>query len=244
MSYPAFNRHHLRRALARHASRFNSAARIGWSGRRHVHEALRSELHRQRRRSQTDSEISEGLLLPGAPPGVSADDRPGIGQTEAAALEQTLVASATPAVDLPDASDLTAGQDIAAQDNPHPVQAAAAMDDWKQAVVNTGDNGADLLAPRRECRRPAQGHDPGRRGQHPQAHPPRPGSAPPCRCRRPSAGTPLRGESTLGLHVTRDGDQFAATSIHRIPDRQTAPPAPSSTARCSWRARKPSSPTI
>ena len=133
------------------------------------------------------------------------------------------MASATPAVDLPDASDLTAGQDIAAQDNPHPVQAAAAMDDWKQAVVNTGDNLALIFS--RHGVNAGDLHKVMTLGAAvntlKRIHP---GQVLHLRADAEGRLLELRYEEspTLGLHVTRDGDQFAATSIHRIPDRQTA----------------------
>jgi murein DD-endopeptidase MepM/ murein hydrolase activator NlpD len=219
VSYPVFNRHHLRRTVARHASRFQ-LSRAHWlvlAGAMFTGSALLSFTANDAEAKRT-SEISEGLVLPRAAPGVSTADRPGIGQTDAAALEETIVASATPAVDLPDAIGRAAEPE-----SPQPAQAAAPMDDWKQAVVNTGDNLALIFS--RHGVNAGDLHKVMTLGAAvntlKRIHP---GQVLHLRADAEGRLLELRYEEspTLGLHVTRDGDQFAATSIHRIPDRQTA----------------------
>ena len=97
------------------------------------------------------------------------------------------------------------------------------MDDWKQAVVNTGDNLALIFS--RHGVNAGDLHKVMTLGAAvntlKRIHP---GQVLHLRADAEGRLLELRYEEspTLGLHVTRDGDQFAATSIHRIPDRQTA----------------------
>lgn len=223
MSYPAFNRRHLRRTLASHASRFQ-LNRTHWlvlAGAMFTGSALLSYTANDAEAKRT-SEISEGLYLPGKPPGVSLTDQPGIVQADSTALEETLMARVAPAVELPLSADQTTVL-TTSQDAHHPEQQATAASDWKQAVVNKGDNLALIFS--RSGVNAGDLHTLMTLGAAvntlKRIHP---GQVLHLRADSEGRLQELRYEesATLGLHVQRDGERFTATSIHRIPDRQTA----------------------
>lgn len=224
MSYPTFNPRHLRRILARHASRFQ-LNRTHWlllAGAMFTGSALLSYTANDAEAKRT-SDITEGLLLPGTPPGVSQNDQPVFTQADTAALEQTVVASTTPAVELPLGSPGQSSDLAAVQDARETTAVTATSADWKQAVVNKGDNLALIFS--RHGVNAGDLHKVMTLGAAvntlKRIHP---GQVLHLRAGADGRLQELRYEEspTLGLHVTREGDEFAATSIHRIPDRQNA----------------------
>ena len=217
MSYPTFTRRHLRRTVARHASRFQ-LSRTHWlvlAGAMFTGSALLSYTASDAEAMRT-SGTSERLSLPAAPPGVASTDQPGT--AEPAASEDIVVASVVPAAELPSAADLAeAPVEVTA------TATAAAPSDWTQAVVNKGDNLALIFS--RSGVSAGDLHKVMNLGAAvntlKRIHP---GQVLHLRADADGRLQELRYEesATLGLHVQRDGDQFTATSIHRIPDRQTA----------------------
>lgn len=213
MSYPSFSQHGTRRSLTRYASRF----RLG-----HIHwialsiavfggTALLTYTANDAEAKRTN-DLTQGLRLPNTPPGVAATDQPTVPQADAAALEE-MVASLTPALRLP-----THAAQRARTTAPIDYNSI-----WKEAVVAKGDNLALIFS--------RSGVDAGDLQQVMTLGAAvntlkriYPGQT--LRLRANAAGRlqELRYEEspTLGLHVRREGDNFTATSIHRIPDRQTA----------------------
>lgn len=219
MSYPVFNRRHLRRLLARHASRFQ-LNRTHWlvlAGAMFTGSALLSYTASDAEAKRT-SEISEGLSLPTTPPGVSLADQPGVAPAKSVEPEEVVVASAVPATELPLTPDVAVTPEETLT-----TQSATVASDWKQAVVNKGDSLALIFS--RSGVNAGDLHKVMTLGAAvntlKRIHP---GQTLHLRADAEGRLQELRYEEspTLGLHVQRDGEQFTATSIHRIPDRQTA----------------------
>jgi murein DD-endopeptidase MepM/ murein hydrolase activator NlpD len=224
VSYPAFNRRQLRRIFTRHASRFqlNRAHWLVLAGAMFTGSALLSYTASDAEAKRT-SEISEGLSLPATPPGVSLADRPDVLPVDTAAGEEIVVASIVPAAELPPTVAVPAATPDAAPDATQATQSATTASDWKQAVINKGDNLALIFS--RNGVNAGDLHKVMSLGAAvntlKRIHP---GQVLHLRADAEGRLQELRYEEspTLGLHVKRDGEQFAATSIHRIPDRQTA----------------------
>ncbi|MBI5460970.1 MAG: peptidoglycan DD-metalloendopeptidase family protein [Gammaproteobacteria bacterium] len=213
MSYPSFSQYGARRSLTRYASRFrlSHAHWIALSVAIFGGTALLTYTANDAEAKRTH-ELTQGLTLPNTPPGVAATDQPTLQQADAAALEE-IVASITPASQLP--------MKVA-----HTAQAVAQSADagsWKQAVVTKGDNLALIFS--------RSGVDAGDLHQvmnlgvavNTLKHI-YPGQTLHLRTNAAGRLQELRYEEspTLGLHVRRESGDFTATSIHRIPDRQTA----------------------
>ncbi|MBI5041866.1 MAG: peptidoglycan DD-metalloendopeptidase family protein [Gammaproteobacteria bacterium] len=214
MSYPSFSQHGARRSLTRYASRFrlNHAHWIALSVAIFGGTALLTYTANDAEAKRTN-ELTQGLILPNTPPGVAATDQPTLQQADAAALEE-MVASITPASQL---SSKAARSAQLAQTT------ASNTGNWKQAVVNKGDNLALIFS--RSGVDAADLHQVMNLGaavntlKHIY-----PGQTLHLRTNAAGRLQELRYEEspTLGLHVRREGENYTATSIHRIPDRQTA----------------------
>lgn len=216
MSYPSFSPHGARRDLTRYASRFrlNHAHWIALSVAIFGGTALLTYTANDAEAKRTN-ELTQGLILPNTPPGVAATDQPKLQQADAAALEE-LVASITPASQLPTQATRSAQR-------AQTTASSADTSSWKQAVVTKGDNLALIFS--------RSGVDAGDLHQvmnlgaavNTLKHI-NPGQTLHLRTNAAGRLQELRYEEspTLGLHVRRDGDNFTATSIHRIPDRQKA----------------------
>lgn len=160
------------------------------------------------------------LEIPAAPPGVDTDDRP-------AAVTQETVATLVPATDLPDRAD-GPGEAAAATGSSEPPlpEAAGKPDDgstWTQVTVQTGDSLARIFA--RAGVNARDLHELMTLGAAvntlKRIHP---GQILHLRADDGGKLLELRYEEsqTLGLQVVRGAGGFAATTTHRIPDRQTA----------------------
>lgn len=221
MSYPSYNPRKLERGLTQYASKFRL---------QHIHwialgaaifcgTALLSYTGHDAAATRT-TDLAQGLALPSNPPGVTANDQPRLQDVDAATLAETVTASITPATELPTqdahASELQRAQAAAAELVP-------AADDWRQVTIAKGDSLAQIFS--------RSGVDP--RDLHQimtlgaavntlkRIYP---GQVLNLRADAQGRLQELRYEEshTLGLRVNRDGDDFTATTIHRIPDRQTA----------------------
>ncbi len=213
MSYPSFTHYGARRRLSRYASRFRlkhahwialSVAIFGGTA------LLTYTANEAQAKRSTD--LTQNLLLPNTPPGVTASDQPTPQNADAAALEELLTSSVTPAAELA-SLHAPAGLSGAPTDNT----------EWKEAVVKPGDNLALIFS--RSGVAATDLHKIMEQGAAVNT------------LKRifPGQTLQLRTDSdgnlhelryaespTLGLHVVRKGDDFTATSVHRIPDRQTA----------------------
>jgi murein DD-endopeptidase MepM/ murein hydrolase activator NlpD len=213
VSYPSFSQSRSRRSLTRYASRFRLkhthwiALSVAIFGGTALLTYTANEAQAKR-----STELTQGLLLPNTPPGVADSDHPFAQQADAAALEELVTASITPASLLP-AHGTSRTQATASTDNTT----------WKQAEVKRGDNLA-LIFSRSGV---AAGDLHKVMTQGPAVNTLKrifPGQTLQLRTDADGNLHELRYEEspTLGLHVVRKGDDFTATSIHRIPDRQTA----------------------
>ena len=215
MSYPSFSQHGARRGLTRYASRFrlNHTHWIALSVAIFGGTALLTYTANEAVAKRT-TELSQGLILPNTPPGVAASDQPTVLQADAAALEE-IVASITPAALLP--AKVTRSTQATQTAAPNADTLA-----WKEAVVGKGDNLALIFS--RSGVDASDLHQVMTLGaavntlKHIY-----PGQTLHLRTNDAGRLQELRYEEspTLGLHVRREGDKFTATSIHRIPDRQT-----------------------
>lgn len=213
MSYPSFSQYGARRGPTRYASRFrlNHIHWIALSVAIFGGTALLTYTANDAEAKRTN-ELTQGLRLPSTPPGVAATDQPTVPQADAAALEE-IVASLTPASHLP----------TNAAQNTRTTAPIDYSSIWKEAVVTKGDNLALIFS--------RSGVDAGDLQQvmtlgaavNTLKHI-YPGQTLHLRTNAAGRLQELRYEEspTLGLHVRREGDNFTATSIHRIPDRQTA----------------------
>lgn len=218
MSYPLFNSRVHQRPWGRYASRFRRFNPGHWFAISAVIFGATALLgYTATDATTTDaSALIQTLNIPLTPPGVSHSDQPFLHQAETAALEEILTARATAASKLLAPSDplLEIGSQMAVI----PSAVAAA---WKEAIVAKGDNLSQIFA-----RSGISAVDldkimtlgaavntlkriyPGQTLQ----------------LRADDAGRlqELRYEEspTLGLLVRRKGDNFTATSIHRVPDRE------------------------
>jgi len=165
-------------------------------------------------------DTAQMLSLPSAPPGVDRADLPVAAPTETATPEvQVMTASITPPLDLP----LGAEPGAAAATPPAQTAEAPENDDWKQAKVARGDSLALIFS--RSGLSPADLH----RVMKLDAAANTlkriyPGQTLNFRADADGRLLELRFEEshTRGLHVHRAGDEFTATTIHRIPDREVA----------------------
>lgn len=166
------------------------------------------------------SELTQTLTIPDAPPGVAATDQPTPHQTDAAALEEIVTASITPASELTQSRSRSAAQQADSESASAMPSAVATA--WKEAIVSKGDNLSRIFA-----RSGVSAVDLDKImtlgaavNTLKRIHP---GQTLQLRADNSGRLQELRYEEspTLGLHVRRDGEQFTATSIHRIPDRQT-----------------------
>lgn len=209
MIYPSLSQSGARRRFNRYASRFRLnqthwiALSIAIFGGTALLTYSASDAQATR-----NIELTQGLLLPNTPPGVTSTDQPGIEQADAASLEEIIPAGISSLT-----YRATAGTSTTAGDNT----------EWKHAVVKKGDNLALIFS--------RSGVTPG------DLHKVMTEGAAVSTLKRifPGQTLQLRTDSdgnlyelryeespTLGLHVVRNGEDFTATSIHRIPDRQTA----------------------
>jgi len=163
------------------------------------------------------------LEVPAAPPGVSPNDQP------AADTPDIMVASAVPATELPDRSTAQSGA-ATANEHPEPTRAGSVAEpdsgdgnSWTQSTVQSGDSLARIFNRAGVSARDL--HELMALGAAvntlKRIHP---GQTLQLRADARGQLLELRYEEsqTLGLHVTRGPDGFTATTIHRIPDRQTA----------------------
>lgn len=164
-------------------------------------------------------ELAQALQIPNTPPGVAATDQPTLHQADAAALEEVMTASITPASQLRISNQNTRLQAETAPSNTPSAVATA----WKEAIVTKGDNLSLIFA-----RSGVSAVDLDKLmtlgaavNTLKRIHP---GQTLQLRADVSGRLQELRYEEspTLGLHVRREGDEFTATSVHRIPDRQTA----------------------
>ncbi|MFN2308419.1 MAG: OapA family protein [Gammaproteobacteria bacterium] len=168
------------------------------------------------------SALSEALQLPNDPPGVTPTDLPSASPRTETVSEETVIASTTPPTELPATPDQGVAHP-AAGSAPGVTQQAMTGGDWKQAVVSKGDNLALIFS--RSGVHAADLHKVMTLGAAvntlKRIHP---GQVVHLRTSADGRLQELRYEEspTLGLHVQRVDDRFTATSIHRIPDRQTA----------------------
>lgn len=166
--------------------------------------------------------LTQFLTIPNTPPGVASTDQPTLHQADAAALEETLTASITPASELPqpDIRNLLQHSDNESAGEVVPSAVATA---WKEAIVAKGDNLSLIFA-----RSGVSAVDLDKImtlgaavNTLKRIHP---GQTLQLRADNSGRLQELRYEEspTLGLLVRRDGEKFTATSIHRIPDREVA----------------------
>lgn len=165
------------------------------------------------------SELSQTLPIPNTPPGVTATDHPALHQADAAALEEVMTASITPTSHLPRPFAHGEGLHTEVELGTSPSAVATA---WKEAIVTKGDNLSLIFA-----RSGVSAVDLDKLmtlgaavNTLKRIHP---GQTLQLLADNSGRLQELRYEEspTLGLHVRREGDNFTATSIHRIPDRQT-----------------------
>ncbi len=220
MSYPSFRQHGLQRNLSGLASRFRL---------RNIHwialgtaifcgSALLSYLSHTSE-AHHSTELAQGLALPTTPPGVATTDQPAAHHSDAATLEEMVTASVTPATETSLASNPEA------QQNPQSAVAKTASEGnvWQQVTVAKGDNLAQIFS--RSGVDAGDLHEVMSLGAAvntlKRIHP---GQILNLRADETGRLLELRYEEshTLGLRVTREDDHFTATTIHRIPDRQTA----------------------
>ncbi|MBU2478630.1 MAG: peptidoglycan DD-metalloendopeptidase family protein [Gammaproteobacteria bacterium] len=219
MSYPTFRQPGLQRHLNGYASRFRLRS-IHWLALGTAifcGSALISYISHDSAATQSN-DVAQGLALPNTPPGVETTDQPAAHHSDAAALEEIITASVTPATELP--AEQRPAQDEAQTADAEP---ATENDDWQEVTVTKGDSLAQIFS--------RSGVD--ARDLHEvmtlgaavntlkRIHP---GQILNLRADETGRLQELRYEEshTLGLRVAREGDNFTATTIHRIPDRQTA----------------------
>ncbi len=161
------------------------------------------------------SALTQSITIPSTPPGVVATDIPSAEVTEVAALE--------PVPSSDDSSASPVRQDAVATQPPAMEQAAIDEGVWKQATVQKGDSMARIFD--RAGISARELHQVMELGAAvttlKRIHP---GQQLHFRVNGDNQLLELRYEEsvTRGLKVQREGDEFVATSIHRIPDRQTA----------------------
>jgi murein DD-endopeptidase MepM/ murein hydrolase activator NlpD len=219
VSYPSFRQPSLQRRLNGYASRFRL---------RNIHwlalgtaifcgSALISYTSRDSAATYS-TDVAQGLALPDTPPGVETTDQPAAHHSDAAALEEIIIASATPASELP--AERNPAQKEAQTADAEP---ATENDDWQEVTVTKGDSLAQIFS--RSGVDPRDLHEVMTLGAAvntlKRIHP---GQILNLRADETGRLQELRYEEshTLGLRVAREGDNFTATTIHRIPDRQTA----------------------
>lgn len=161
------------------------------------------------------------LEIPTAPPGVGTDDRP------AAETRHTVLATLIPATDLPDRMadrEEAAARTGSSESLPAEVAVKPADDNaWTQVTVQTGDSLARIFA--RAGVNARDLHELMTLGAAVNTLKRiYPGQVLQLRTDGSGKLLELRYEEsqTLGLQVVRGADGFAATTTHRIPDRQTA----------------------
>lgn len=220
MSYPTFRRHGQQRYLSGYASRFRL---------RNIHwialgtaifcgSALLSYISRDSAAS-TNTDLAQGLVLPNNPPGVTATDQPSSHHSDAAALEEIVTASITPATEASLASSPDTRQTLQTTD----AELAPESNDWQEVTVTKGDSLAQIFS--RSGVNARDLHEVMTLGAAvntlKRIHP---GQILNLRADETGRLQELRYEEshTLGLRVSREKDHFTATTIHRIPDRQTA----------------------
>lgn len=159
------------------------------------------------------------LEIPAAPPGVGAEDQPTAG------IPETAVASLVPATELPDRP--AEPTEAVAESSEPPVAESSSQPEsdstWTQVTVQAGDSLARIFA--RAGVNARDLHQLMTLGAAvntlKRIHP---GQILHLRADADGRLLELRYEEsqTLGLQVVRGADGFAATTTHRIPDRQTA----------------------
>lgn len=168
-------------------------------------------------------DITQGLVLPNSPPGVAATDQPVSRAMDTAALETVITASVTPALELPLDHRDDAGVATTAVEPGTALAEAAAQGTWRQATVARGDSLALIFS--RSGVSSVELHKLMTLGAAVNTLKRiYPGQTLNLLADAEGRLLELRYEEshTRGLHVRREGDSFSATTIHRIPDRQTA----------------------